>query len=283
MATDTVDEHRKAMYEIAEAIAPTWVRRRADVEEVAAPVREWMLRELGPQAGDTLLELAAGVGETGFEAAAILGETGRLITTDFSPTMLEAARRRGAELGVANVDYRVMDAERIELADDSVDGVLCRFGYMLMAAPATALAETRRVLRPGGRLTLAVWGALEQNPFFAIIAISLLQRGYIDPPQPPPAPGPFSMASSERTEGLLRGAGFAEVRTEEVPGRFVLPDVDEYLSVIADTAGPIALALRGLAEHDRAAVKADVEDSLRRFAADRGYELPCIALCAVAG
>jgi ubiquinone/menaquinone biosynthesis C-methylase UbiE len=80
----------------------------------------------------------------------------RLITTDFSPAMLEAARRRGAELGVANVDYRVIDAERIELHDDSVDGVLCRFWYKLMADPAAAFAETRRVLRPGGRLALAV-------------------------------------------------------------------------------------------------------------------------------
>ena len=153
-----------------------------------------------------MLELAAGVGETGFEAAALVGESGRLITTDFSPAMLEAARRRGTELGVANVEYRVIDAERIELDDDSVDGVLCRFGYMLMADPAAAFAETRRVLRPGGRLTLAVWGALERNPFFAIIGISLVQRGHIPPPEPPPAPGPFSMASAERLEELVREA-----------------------------------------------------------------------------
>jgi SAM-dependent methyltransferase len=282
MDTQTVDEQKRAMYEIAEAIAPTWERRRSDVEKVATPVREWMVRELRPQEGDTVLELAAGVGETGFEAATIAGETGRLITSDFSPAMLEAARRRGAELDVANVDYRVIDAERIELDDDSVDGVLCRFGYMLMPDPAAALAETRRVLRPGGRLTLAVWGALERNPFFAIIGISLVQRGHIPPPEPPPAPGPFSMASAERLEELLRDAGFAEVGTEEVHGRFVIPDVDEYLSVIADTAGPIALALRGLAESDLAAVRNDVEDSLRRFATADGYELPCVALCAVA-
>jgi SAM-dependent methyltransferase len=282
MATDTLDAFRTASYEIAEAIAPTWERRRADVEAVAAPVREWMLRELHLRPGDTVLELAAGVGETGFEAAAIVGESGRLITTDFSPRMLEAARRRGAELGVANVDYRVMDAERIELADDSVDGVLCRFGYMLMADPAAALGETRRVLRSDGRLTLAVWGALERNPFFATVGIILFQRGHIDPPEPPPAPGPFSMASAERTEALLRGAGFAEVRTEELVGRFVVPDVDEYLSLIADTAGPIALALRDLPDSERAAVKADIEDAIVRFAADGGYEFPCVALCAVA-
>jgi SAM-dependent methyltransferase len=282
MAADTRDAFRGASYEIAEAIAPTWERRRADIEEVASPVREWMLKKLRPEEGDTVLELAAGVGETGFEAAAIVGERGRLITSDFSPAMLEAARRRGTELAVANVDYLVIDAERIELDDDSVDGVLCRFGYMLMADPAAALAETRRVLRSDGRLALAVWGAPERNPFFGIIAVSLIQRGHIDPPEPPPAPGIFSMASAERTEELLRGAGFGDVHTEEVPGRFVLPDADEYLDVIADTAGPIALALRGVTESDRAAVRADVEDSLRRFVADGGYELPCVALCAVA-
>jgi SAM-dependent methyltransferase len=282
MATDTLDAFRGASYEIAEAIAPTWERRRADIEEVATPVREWMLRELRPQEGDTLLELAAGVGETGFEAAAMIGRHGRLITSDFSPAMLAAARRRGTELGLANVDYRVIDAERIELDDDSVDRVLCRFGYMLMADPAAALAETRRVLRPGGRLTLAVWGAAERNPFFGIIAASLIQRGHIDPPEPPPAPGIFSMASAERTEGLLQGAGFSEVGTEALLGRFVLPDVDEYLSVIADTAGPIALALRRLADSDRDAVRADVEGALESFVADGGYELPCVALCAVA-
>jgi SAM-dependent methyltransferase len=269
-------------YEIAEALALGWERRRADIEEVSRPVREWMLRELRPQVGDTVLELAAGIGETGFGAATVIGETGRLITSDLSPAMLDAARRRGAELGVANVDYRAMDAEHLELDADSVDGVLCRFGYMLMGDPAGALAEARRVLRPGGRLTLAVWGAPERNPFFGITAVSLIQRGHIPPPEPPPAPGPFSMASAERTKALLRDGGFADVRTEEVSVRWVLPDVNEYLNLITDTAGPIALVLQGLSDSDRAAVKADVADSFDRFAVDGGYELPGVALCAVA-
>jgi SAM-dependent methyltransferase len=249
---------------------------------VAAPVREWMLRELSPGEGETVLELAAGVGDTGFEAAALVGRSGRLISSDLSPAMLDAARRRGAELGLANVDYRVIDAQRIELGDDSVDGVLCRFGYMLMPHPETALAETRRVLRPGGCLALAVWGALERNPFFAIAGISLAQRGHILPPPSPPAPGPFSMAEPARVEALLRAAGFVEVRTEELTGSFKVAGVDEYLSLIADTAGPLALALQDLAEDDRAVIRSDVEETLGRFAVDDGYELPCVALCAAA-
>jgi ubiquinone/menaquinone biosynthesis C-methylase UbiE len=271
----------ESIYDVAEAIAATWERRRTEVEELSAPVRAWMVRELAPREGDTVLELAAGVGDTGYDAAALVGERGRLISSDFSPAMLAAARRRGAERGVGNVDYRIIDAERIELGDDSVDGVLCRFGYMIMDL-ATALAETRRVLRPGGRLALAVWGAPERNPWVALIAFSLVRRGHLPPPESPDAPGPFAMASLQRTTELLRGAGFADGRTEEVPLCLPVTDVDEYMALIADTAGPIALALRGLSEADRADVRSDVADSLGRFTAADGYELPGVALCALA-
>jgi ubiquinone/menaquinone biosynthesis C-methylase UbiE len=82
----------ETIYEIAEAIAPTWERRRADVEELCAPVREWMLRELAPRDGGTMLEFAAGVGDTGFDAAALVGERGRVISSDFSPAMPDAER-----------------------------------------------------------------------------------------------------------------------------------------------------------------------------------------------
>jgi SAM-dependent methyltransferase len=272
----------ESIREVGDAIAPTWERRRAEIEKVATPVREWMLRELRPQAGDSVLELAAGAGDTGFEAARIVGDGGRLITSDLSSGMLDAARRRGSELGLTNVEYRVVDAERIELDDDAVDGVLCRFGYMLMADPAAALAETRRVLRPGGRVALGVWGAPERNPWLGIAGISLAQRGHMPPPEPPPAPGPFSLADPRRLEGMLRDAGFADVRSEEVSSRFEMSSADDYLGLIADTAGPVALVLRGLPEPDRAAVRADVEDALGRFAVADGYALPAVALCAVA-
>lgn len=277
-----LEAFRTMNYEVAEAIAPTWERHRASIEEVSAPVREWMIEELAAQRGQTVLELAAGVGDTGFEAAGIVGEEGRLISTDFSPAMLEAARRRGAELGLENVDYRVIDAERIELDTDSVDGVLCRFGYMLMADAAQALAETRRVLRPGGRLGLAVWGAPERNPFFSVIAMNMVQGGHAPPPEPPPAPGLFSMASEERTTALLEGAGFSGARTEEVPVRFAFDDVDEYLSFVGDTAGPIAMALRGVPRDERARIKTRLEEAFAPFATDTGYELPGVALVAVA-
>jgi SAM-dependent methyltransferase len=247
--------------------------RREDIEEVCVPIREWLLRELGRR--DTVLELAAGTGDTGFEAGA-----GHLISTDGSPTMVEFARARGAELGVENAEYRVIDAERIELDTDAVDGVICRFGYMLMNDPAAALAETRRVLRPGGRLVLAVWGDPERNPNFTTAGMSLVRRGHIPPPQPPPAPGIFSMASGERTTALLHEAGFEDVRLGEVPVHFRFADIDEYVRMLVDTAGPIALVLRTL--EDLGPIREDARQALEAFRNADGYDVPGVALCAVA-
>ena len=89
-------DYRRDSHEAWQAMAPGWERWRAQLEASLAPVRDWLIRELAPRPGDTALELSAGAGDTGFEAAAIVGERGRLISSDFSPDMVEVARRRGA-------------------------------------------------------------------------------------------------------------------------------------------------------------------------------------------
>src|SRR5450755_1131806 len=118
---------RSASYEIWQAMAAGWDRERSWMWEASRAVSEEMLKALGPEPGQTILELAAGTGETGFAAARAIGPDGRLISTDFAPEMVAAARRASERLRLANVEHREMDAERMDLDDDSVDGVLCRW------------------------------------------------------------------------------------------------------------------------------------------------------------
>src|SRR4249920_1258231 len=275
------EDYRRSSLENWNTMAPGWERRRPDIDEIMRPVREWLVEELDPQPGETILELAAGPGDTGFSAAPFLGDEGHLISTDFSPEMVEVARRRGAELSLHNVEYRALDAERLELEDDSVDGVICRFGYMLMADPAAALAETCRVLRPGGRLVLAVWRGPEQNPWVAAAGRVLVGHGLMTAPEPE-SPGMFVMASDERVRSLLGAAGFTQVLIEDVPVRFVYSDLDEYVSAANDTGGAFATAFGKAPEEERAAIVQEFADAFTSFAVDGGYELPGLALVAVA-
>jgi SAM-dependent methyltransferase len=275
------DDYRRQSLETWEAMSSGWERWRAEIEETSTPVREWLLRELAPQPGDTVLELAAGPGDTGFAAATLIGEDGRLISTDFSPEMVEVGRRRAAELGLANVEHRVLDAERIELEDDAVNGVLCRFGYMLMADPAAALSETRRVLRPGGRLAFAVWREAARNPWVAIAGRVLVERGLVTPPEPG-APGMFTMASDERVRELLDGAGFTVERLDEVPVLFRYGDVDEYVLNARDTGGMFARVWSDASEDERQAITVQLAEAFAPFAVEGGYELPGVTLCVAA-
>ena len=276
-----LEEYRRTNRQAWDSVAPAWERWRAFAETCYGPVREWMLRELAPQPGDTVLELSAGGGETGLQAAAAVGDTGRLISTDFAPEMVEASRRRGAELGVKNAEYRVLDAEHLDLADASVDGVLCRFGYMLMADTAAALGETRRVLRAGGRLAFAVWAPAERNPWATIRSQTLIERGYMEPPEPG-APGPFTMGSEARTRGLLEQAGFRQVRFEEVPVSLPFRDVEAYVAWGIEVSPGFASALAPVPEDERASLQTEMGARLAAFATPEGYELPGVVLCAVA-
>jgi len=276
-----LEEYRRTALESWQAMASGWERRREEIERVTLPISEWMLQALDPQPCDTMLELAAGPGGTGFAAAAILGEHGRLISSDFSSEMVEVARRRADELGLANVEHRVIDAEQIPLKDDAVDGVLCRFGFMLMPDPEAALAETRRVLRPGGRLALAVWSTAADNPWAAIAGRILAERG-LSPPPEPGAPGMFVLADDARLRELLQGAGFSVQRVERVPVLFEFDDVDDYIVRTTDLGGMFSRIWGEASEEDRAAITMRLAEDFAPFAAGGRYELPGVAVVAVA-
>jgi ubiquinone/menaquinone biosynthesis C-methylase UbiE len=274
-------DFKRASQAVWEAMAPGWDRRYAYFEERARPVTERMLERLAPARGATILELAAGTGVVGFGAAALVGQGGRVIVSDFSQAMVEVAQRHARELGLDNVECRVIDSEQIDLPDHAVDGVLCRWGYMLMGNPTTAMAETRRALRRGGRLSCAVFGAPDQNPWVALPTRVLRERGHMPPPEAG-APGILALADPDRLRRLVMGAGFSDPQIDEVPFTWYFSDVDDYWDFLNGAAGAIAMVLARLDADEFRLVREQVGQQVASFVVSGRIELPAMSLVASA-
>jgi SAM-dependent methyltransferase len=282
MADSQLDDYRQQSLANWERLAQVWADEREFMWSVSHRVGTWLVAHVDPQPGDTILELAAGTGETGFAAAAEVGAQGRVISTDFSPQMVEAARQRGEELGLKNMEYRVVNAENMDLEDDSVDGVICRWGYMLMADPNAALAETRRVLRPDGRVAFSVWGPADRNPWSRLAAAALVERGHLTPPEPG-APGIFALADKDLIRRMVTEAGFGEPEIEDVPLSWTWNDFDAYWDFLSRMSGQIAITLGKLTDDERSAVREQLRERTREFAGSDGFSMPGLCINAATG
>jgi ubiquinone/menaquinone biosynthesis C-methylase UbiE len=272
-----LDAYRKQSLATWGEMAPGWEARNEWMIEVAGSVNEWILDNGGPSPGQTILDIAAGPGDLGLRAADRVSPDGRVISSDFSREMVDVARRVGEARGSANIDYRVLDAEKMDLPDDSIDVALCRWGYMLMADPAAALRETRRVLRDGGPLAFAVWAAPERNPWAAVPGMTLVQRGHMPPPEPG-APGIFALADPARVRELVVDAGFAEPEMEELAFTFRYADSDDVWDSIVRLAGPLARVINDLSAEEREATRKAISENLAPFRGpDGSYEVPGVS------
>jgi SAM-dependent methyltransferase len=274
-------EQRAASLAHWEEAASGWVARQATLRELSAPVSHWMIDQVDPQPGQRVLELAAGLGETGFLAAEMVAPVGGVITSDQADAMLDGARKRAGELNLTNVEFQVLNAEWIDLPVASVDAVLCRWGYMLMVDPLAALVETRRVLKPEGHVGLAVWDALELNPWALLPGVELLERGLIEPPQEG-APGPFALGDKQRVRDLLEAAGFDDVWVEPLDLTQRASSFDEFWETTLDIARVFHDAVLARPQSE----VAEIRDSLAaRFApytaADGTLEIPMRTLMGV--
>jgi SAM-dependent methyltransferase len=270
------DELARRIYTTWERMAPGWEERRMSIWEDSAHVGRQLVDAVDPRPGETLLELAAGVGDTGFLAAERVGPQGLVISSDFSPAMVEAARHRGAELAVTGVEFRVLDAQALDLPEDSIDAVVCRWGYMLMPEPAAAFREASRVLRPGGRLAFSVWGLPARNPWAASVAGVLVELGHMAPPAAG-APGIFTLADPALLEALVVAAGFEPPLVREVEMAWRFESFDDYWAFTLEAAGALAMVIEQLPPREQETVRDAVRDVLDRRA-DEPLELAGLCL-----
>jgi SAM-dependent methyltransferase len=266
-----------------EAAAAGWAEDREAFQRDAIVVSRWMLDAAHLQPGHTVLELAAGPADTGLLAAELVAPGGKAIITDNADAMIEAAEARAKEVGATNVEIRPMEAEWIDLPTASVDAVLCRWGYMLLADPEAALRETRRVLRPGGRVALAAWDGPEHNPWIALMGQVMIERGIVEP-EPPDQPGPLAFGRRPgQIEELLDAAGFDDIEVDSLDFSFHAPSLDAWWGHAIRTSGRFSRIVAALSPADHYTLRDATDAAYEPYvAADGSLEIPARALVAAA-
>jgi SAM-dependent methyltransferase len=260
-----------------EQAAAGWISERERMRRRMTPVTEWLVDHLELRPGLTVLELAAGPGDVGIRVAESLGGDGRVIVSDRAAAMVEAAGRWAQERAAQGVETRVLDAESLDVPDASVDRVVCRFGYMLVPDRDAAFRETRRVLRPGGRLAFAVWAARERNEW-ATTLWDVVESSTPLPPARPDGPGMFALADRGVVAGVLERAGFGLRAVEEIPVEWRYPDFEGYWRSAVAVNGGLTRLLPTLSEAEQAELAARVRGAIERFRVGDGYRLPGLAL-----
>jgi len=279
----TDDDARERALAQWEDMAAGWKATRAAFQHNVMPVSHWLVEAIHPQPGHRVLELAAGLGDTGLLAAELVAPGGSVLITDGAENMVAAAREHAEEVGATNVELRTMQAEWIDLPAASVDAVLCRFGYMLLFDPEAALRETRRVLKPGGRVAFAVWDDLERNPWMKVLREALVTRG-LSPAPGPDGPGPFSLGSEEAVRELLGATGFDDVEIEALDLTIGAASLDAWWDHVMQTSMTTAAVVRELAPADHYSLRDLVDAGYAPYVREDGsVQLPARALVAAAG
>lgn len=235
-----------------------WDRRADELADIADRLNLPFIEAIGIEPGHRVLDLASGAGEPALTLARTVGPAGSVVATDLVPEMLAGAERRTRAAGLGNVEFRLADMEDLPFADAEFDRVSCRYGIMFAPEPDRALAETRRVLRSGGRAGFLVWGPKPDNTVFTAMTHAARIVFGDDPRLDMDAP--FSLAGPGTLGRLMEGAGFSHVEERELRFRpeirvgtpFWRPQADMMYGSLMDEAS----------DDQRAAIDAAVREAL---------------------
>ncbi|HXD59242.1 MAG TPA: methyltransferase domain-containing protein [Thermoleophilaceae bacterium] len=275
------DQMRRGLHAMWSSVAGGWAEHADYADARAAATTARMLELAALQPGERVLELACGPGGLGLAAAERVGPNGEVVLSDVAPEMTAIAAERAAAAGVGNVSTAVLDLEDIDQPDGLYDAVLIREGFMFALDPAQAARELARVLRPGGRAVLAVWGPRERNPWLGLVfdAVSA-QTGAVIPP--PGVPGPFAQSDAHRLHSLLSEAGFEHVSVSEHPVPLRTRTFDEWWSRTTALAGPMAKILAAMPAEAVDGIRDRLVETTRPYTTSHGLELPGVSLIAAA-
>lgn len=216
---------------------PAITYEREIVPVLFRPWAEVLLDLARPREGERVLDLACGTGIVARLAAGRVGAGGQVTGMDLNPGMLEVAQAQAAREGL-DIQWQQGDATTLPFSDDGFDLVTCQHGLQFVPDRTALLKEAHRVLRPQGRLVLAVWEGIERHPFWARFNEVLVELIGI-----PALAGPFSLGDADEVRMLLQMGGFRDIdlRTRSMhamfgdPQGFVAMEVDVIAAAIPAT------------------------------------------------
>ena len=219
------------------------------------------------QPGERVLDIATGTGVAAFIAAERIGESGEVTATDISQKMVDATREAAECRGVGNMAFERVDAEELGYPDASFDAAMCVLGLMYPADPGRAIQQMYRVLRPGGRAAVAVWGRRDRCGWASIFPI-VDARVESDV-----CPMFFQLGLPNALKLAFEGAGFVEFVEERIDKPLAFEGEREVLAAVF-AGGPVALPYSKFSPEVREGAHREFLDSVEQFRRGEGYEIP---------
>src|SRR5690242_3625159 len=250
--------------------APFWEKHREIIRDMFAPVTQALAEDAHIAPRQFVLDLATGPGEPALTLAALVGPEGKIFGIDPIPEMVAAARRAAERLGATNAQFQVAFADHLPFPDNTFDAAVSRFGVMFFPAPLDAIREMLRVLKPGGKLALAVWHFAERNPFHTSLS-RVIDRYVESPPLAPDAPDAFRFAGPGKLLKILHEAGVADARERLLPFTIQAPmSAEDFLELRLEISEKLRQKIASLPDLQRAEAKRQALASLREFSTPHG-------------
>jgi SAM-dependent methyltransferase len=280
-AKDVDQEFRAQLHGMWAAVAAGWGEHAKYVDDRGVAATEKMLDLSEARPGNRVLELACGPGGLGLAAARRVAPGGEVVLSDVVPEMTSIASARARALGLGNVTTAVLDLEKPDEPDGSYDVVLCREGLMFAPDPVRATREMSRLLRPGGRLVIAVWGPRNRNPWLAVVLDAVSSQ--LGAPVPPPGiPGPFSCEDAEHLRTLLSNTGLTGVSVSEFDMPMHAESFEQWWTRTCALAGPLSRILESLPAEATQAIRDRARGAVSSYETGGALEMPGMTLLASA-
>ncbi len=229
------------------------------------PVAEALISLADLSQGQEILDVAAGTGEPSLTIARRFGPTVRITAVDGAEAMVAVANGKARKEGLSGVTFQEMKAEALTFPSNRFDRVISRFGVMLFDDPLQGLKEMRRVMKPEGKLTIAVWSEFHRIESLHLIWELIMKR--LPAEARPPLPKMADLGPPGKLEALLRDAGFKEFEIRPLLLSYTFDDFETYWTINTES-GTLREPLDRLSPAVQEEIKREASKQMARFKRD---------------